>query len=75
MDTLKMMRTPTISMPHTVTITMVQSLAEDMKSTLETTQDTIITLAFIVAAIHIQVLIPIVPVIYGLEAVASAQMS
>ena len=62
-------------MPHTVTITMVQSLAEDMKSTLETTQDTIITLAFIVAAIHIQVLIPIVPVICGLEAVASAQMS
>lgn len=75
MDTLKMMRTATISMPHTVTITMVQPLAEDMKSTLQTTQDTIITLTFIVAAIRIQVLIPIVPVICGLEAVASAQMS
>lgn len=62
-------------MPHTVTITMVQPLAEDMKSTLQTTQDTIITLTFIVAAIRIQVLIPIVPVICGLEAVTSAQMS
>lgn len=75
MDTLKMMRTPTISMPHTVTITMVQPLAEDMKSTLQTTQDTIITLTFIVAAIRIQVLIPIVTVICGLEAGTSAQMS
>ena len=75
MDTLKMMRTPTISMPHTVTIIMVQPLAQDMKSTLQTTQDTIITLAFLVAALRIQVLIPIVPVICGLEAVASAQMS
>ena len=75
MDTLKMMRTPTISLPHTVTIAMVQPLAEDMKSTLQTTQDTIITLTFIVAAIRIQVLIPIVPVICGLEAITSAQMS
>ena len=73
MDTLKMMRTPTITMPHTVTITMVQPLAEVMKSTLQTTQDTILTLAFLVAAIRIQV--PIVPVICGLEAVTSAQMS
>ena len=75
MDTLKMMRTGTISMPHTVTIAMVQPLAEDMKSTLQTTQDTIITLPFIVAAIRIQVLIPIVTVICGLEAGTSAQMS
>ena len=73
MDTLKMMRTPTISMPHIITITMVQPLAEVMKSTLQTTQDTIITLAFLVAAIRIQV--SIVPVICGLEAVTSAQMS
>ena len=73
MDTLKMMRTPTITMPHTVTITMVQPLAEVMKSTLQTTQDTILTLAFLVAAIRIQV--RIVPVICGLEAVTSAQMS
>ena len=73
MDTLKMMRTPTIIMPRTVTITMVQPLAEVMKSTLQTTQDTILTLAFLVAAIRIQV--PIVPVICGLEAVTSAQMS
>ena len=62
-------------MPHTVAITMVQSLAEVMKSTLQTTQDTILTLAFIVAAIRIQVLIPIVPAICGLEAITSAQMS
>ena len=62
-------------MPHTTTITMVQPLVEDMKSTLQTTQDTIITLTFIVAAIRIQVLIPIVPVICGLEARTSAQMS
>ena len=75
MDTLKMMRTPTISMPHTVTIVMVQPLAEDMQSTLQTTQDTILALAFIVAAVRIQVLIPIVPVICGLEARTSAQMS
>ena len=75
MDTLKMMRTPTITMPHTVAIAMVQPLAQDMKSTLQTTQDTIITLTFIVAAIRIQVLIPIVPVICGLEARTSAQMS
>ena len=75
MDTLKMMRTATISMPHTVTIAMVQSLAEVMKSTLQTTQDTIITLSFIVAAIRIQVPIPIVPVICGLEAIPSAQTS
>ena len=73
MDTLKMMRTPTISMPHTVTIIMVQPLAEDMKSTLQTTQDTIITLTLIVVALRIQV--PIVTVVCGLEAVASAQMS
>ena len=44
-----------------------------MKSTLQTTQDTIITLTLIVAAIRIQV--PIVTVICGLQAVASAQMS
>ena len=62
-------------MPHTITIAMVQPLAGDMKSTLQTTQDTIITLAFLVAAIRIQVLIPIVTVICGLEAVTSAQMS
>ena len=62
-------------MPHTVTITIFQPLVQDMKSTLQTTQDTILTLAFIVAAIRIQVLIPIVPVVCGLEAVASAQMS
>ena len=62
-------------MPLTVTITIFQSLAEGMISTLQTTQDTVLTLAFIVAAIRIQVLIPIVPVICGLEAVASAQMS
>ena len=62
-------------MLHTVTMAMVQPLVEVMKSTLQITQDTIITLGFIVAAIRIQVLIPIVPVICGLEAVASAQMS
>ena len=62
-------------MLHTVTITMVQPLVEVMKSTLQITQDTIITLTFIVAAIRIQVPIPIVPVICGLEAIASAQMS
>ena len=75
MDTLKMMRTPTITMPHTVAIAMVQPLAQVMKSTLQTTQDTIITLTFIVAAVRIQVLIPIVTVICGLEARTSAQMS
>lgn len=53
MDTLKMMQTATISMPHTVTIAMVQPLAQVMKSTLQTTQDTIITLTFIVAAVRI----------------------
>ena len=73
MDTLKMMRTPTITMPHTVTITMVQPLAVVMKSTLQTTQDTIINPTFLVAAIRIQV--PIVTVICGLEAITSAQMS
>ena len=62
-------------MLHTVTITMVQPLVEVMKSTLQITQDTIITLTFIVAAIRIPVLIPIVPVICGLEAGTSAQMS
>ena len=62
-------------MPHTVTITIFQPLVQGMISTLQTTQDTILTLAFIVAAIRIQVLIPIVPVVCGLEAVASAQMS
>ena len=62
-------------MPHTVTIARVQPLAEVMKSTLQTTQDTIITLTFIVAAIRIQVLIPIVTVVCGLEAGTSAQMS
>ena len=62
-------------MPHTVTITIFQPLVEGMISTLQTTQDTIITLTFIVAAIRIQVLIPIVPVICGLEARTSAQMS
>ena len=59
--------------PHTATITMVQPLVEGMISTLQTTQDTIITLTFIVTAIRIQV--PIVTVICGLEAVASVQMS
>ena len=54
---------------------MVQPLAEVMKSTLQTTQDTILTLAFIVAAIRIQVPIPIVTVVCGLEARISAQMS
>ena len=68
-----MMRTTTISMPHTVAMTMVQPLEEDMKSTLQTTQDTIIILTLIVAAIRIQV--PIVTVICGLEAITSAQMS
>ena len=52
---------------------MVQPLVEGMISTLQTTQDTIITLTFIVTAIRIQV--PIVTVICGLEAVASVQMS
>ena len=73
MDTLKMMRTPTITMPHTVTMAMVQPLAEVMKSTLQTTQDTIINPTFLVAPIRIQV--PIVTVICGLEAITSAQMS
>ena len=62
-------------MPLTVTITIFQPLVQGMLSTLQTTQDTILTLAFIVAAIRIQVLIPIVPVVCGLEAVTSAQMS
>ena len=62
-------------MPHTVTITIFQPLVEGMISTLQTTQDTIITLSLIVAAIRIQVLIPIVTVICGLEAITSAQMS
>ena len=75
MDTLKMMRTPTISMPHTVAMTVFQPLVQGMISTLQTTQDTIITLSFIVAALRIQVLIPIVTVICGLEAGTSAQMS
>lgn len=59
--------------PHTAAMTMVQPLVEGMISTLQTTQDTIITLTFIVTAIRIQV--PIVTVICGLEAVASVQMS
>ena len=62
-------------MPHTVTITIFQPLVEGMISTLQTTQDTIITLSLIVAAIRIQVPIPIVTVICGLEAITSAQMS
>ena len=41
--------------------------------TLQIMQDTIITLTLVVAAIRIQV--PIVTVVCGLEAVASAQMS
>ena len=60
-------------MPHTATINMVQPLVEGMISTLQTTQDTIITLTFIVAAIRIQV--PIVTVICGLETITSVQMS
>ena len=60
-------------MPHTVAITMVQPLVEGMISTLQTTQDPIITLTLVVTAIRIQV--PIVTVICGLEAVASVQMS
>ena len=60
-------------MPHTATIIMVQPLVQGMISTLQTTQDTIITLTFLVAAIRIQV--PIVTVICGLEAVTSVQMS
>ena len=60
-------------MPHTATMAMVQPLVEGMISTLQTTQDTIITLTLFVAAIRIQV--PIVTVVCGLEAVASAQMS
>ena len=59
--------------PHTAAMTMVQPLVEGMISTLQTTQDTIISLTFIVTAIRIQV--PIVTVICGLEAVASVQMS
>lgn len=62
-------------MPHTVIIAMVQPLADGMKSTSQTTQDTIITLTLVVAAIRIQVPIPIVRVICGLEAITSAQMS
>ena len=60
-------------MPHTATMIAFQPLAGAMISTLRTTQDTIITLTFIVAAIRIQV--PTVTVICGLEAVASVQMS
>lgn len=56
-------------------MTVFQPLVEGMISTLQTTQDTVLTLAFIVAAIRIQVPIPIVPVICGLEAITSAQMS
>lgn len=52
---------------------MVQPLAGAMISTLQTTQDTIITLTLIVAAIRIQV--PIVTVMCGLEAILSVQMS
>ena len=59
--------------PHTATITMVQPLVEGMISTLQTTQDTIITLSFIVTAIRIQV--PVIAVMCGLEAITSAQMS
>ena len=73
MDTLKRTWTGTIGMPHTATITMVQRLAEGMISTLQIMQDTIITPTLVVAAIRIQV--PIVTVVCGLEAVASAQMS
>ena len=56
-------------------MTVFQPLVEGMISTLQTTQDTIITLSFIVAALRIQVLIPIVTVICGLEVGTSAQMS
>ena len=56
-------------------MTVFQPLVQGMISTLQTTQDTILTLAFIVAAIRIQVPIPIVTVVCGLEARISAQMS
>ena len=60
-------------MPHTATIIMVQPLVQGMISTLQTTQDTIITLTFIVTAIRIQV--PVIAVMRGLETITSAQMS
>lgn len=60
-------------MPHTATLAMVQPLAGAMISTLQTTQDTTITLTFIAAAIRIQV--PIVTVICGLGTITSAQVS
>ena len=69
MVTLKMTSTPTISMPHTTTMAMVQPLEGVMISTLQIMQDTIITLTVI--AIRIQVRIVII--IFGPEVSTSTQ--
>ena len=60
-------------MPHTATLAIFQPLVEGMISTLQTTQDTIIILTFVVAATRIQV--PTVTVVCGLETITSVQMS
>ena len=69
MVTLKMTSTPTISMPHTATITMVQPLEEVMISRLQIMQDTILTLTLIA----IRILVPIVIIVSGPEVDTSAQ--
>ena len=58
-------------MPHTATITMVQPLAEVMISTLQTTQDTIITLTLTAT----RIVIPIVMMLSGPEVHPSVLMS
>ena len=71
MVTLKMTSTPTISMPHTTTMAMVQPLEGVMISTLQIMQDTILT--HTVIANHIQV--HIVIIISGPVVSTSAQRS
>ena len=69
MVTLKMTSTPTISMPHTTAMTMVQPLEEVLISTLQIMQDTILTLTLIA----IRILVPIVIIISGPEVDTSTQ--
>ena len=69
MVTLKMTSTPTISMPHTTAIAMVQPLEGVMIFTLQIMQDTIHTLTLVA----IRILVPIVIIVSGPEAGTSAQ--
>ena len=69
MVTLKMTSTPTISLPHTAAIAMVQPLEGVMIFTLQIMQDTIQTLTLVA----IRILVPIVIIVSGPEVGTSAQ--